>query len=65
MKGTISKTLEEVLRDPKGREQLRNYLIHGQDGRIVIGNKAYTVRVDVQKDVLPSRKDTRSVPKGG
>ena len=56
MKGTISKRLEAVLRDPNGRDQLRNHLLKGRDGRIVAGDKTYTLRVDVRREVGSAEK---------
>lgn len=48
MKGRISKELECVLRDPAAREQLRNRLIDGRDGRVAVGNKSFSVQTSVQ-----------------
>lgn len=48
MKGRISKELESVLRDPAAREQLRNRLIHGSDGRVSVGPKSFSVQTSVQ-----------------
>lgn len=53
MKGKISKRLEAVLRDPQGREQLKEHLLSGRNGRVVADGKYYDLRVDVLKDVGP------------
>ena len=56
MKGKFSKKLEEVLRDPNSREQLRRQLIRGVDGRIVGHDKKYDVHIGVRKsEVSPKR----------
>lgn len=47
MKGRVSPHLEAVLKDPKGREQLVNRLLKGQDGSIRSGDKQYVLTVDV------------------
>jgi hypothetical protein len=52
MKGKISTKLKAVLSDPKGREQLNARLLKGEDGRVVAGNKSYTLRLDVRSDHL-------------
>ena len=57
MKGKISKKLEAVLRDPKGREQLKGHLLHGTDGRVVAGDKAYSLHIDVRKDGSSGNKN--------
>lgn len=49
MKGRISSTLQSVLSDPKGREQLKAVLLRGQNGKIVSSGKAYIVKLDVTK----------------
>jgi hypothetical protein len=49
MKGKISKQLEAILRDPRGREQLRDYLLNGKDGRIVTEDKSYLFSAGTQK----------------
>ena len=49
MKGRISKSLESVLRDPAARAQLRNHLIGNRDGPITVGEKRYTVRLEIHK----------------
>lgn len=51
MKGKISKQLEAILRDPKGREQLREHLLNGKDGRIQTADKSYIFRAGVHQDV--------------
>lgn len=53
MKGKISKILEAVLRDPRGREQLKAHLLEGRDGRVVAGGKSYALRVDIRKEADP------------
>lgn len=58
MKGKISKRLEAVLNDPKGREQLKDHLLHGTDGRIVAGGRSYTLRIDLRSDGRGSQSDT-------
>ncbi len=50
MKGTISKKLQAVLNDPKGREQLSEHLLNGKDGRVVAGDKSYALHIDVRTD---------------
>lgn len=49
MKGRISPRLDAVLRDPQAREQLKVRLLRGEDGRIVSGDKAYLLKMDVTK----------------
>jgi hypothetical protein len=45
MKGTISSKLEAVLRDPKGRDQLRGHLLASKDGSVRAGGKSYTLKI--------------------
>jgi hypothetical protein len=49
MKGRISPQLEKVLNDPRGREELKNHLLGGKDGRVHGGDKKYLLRIDVTK----------------
>ncbi len=55
MKGRVSPALEKVLKDPSGREQLKNRLLAGQDGRIVSSNKTYVLKVDVTATTVPAK----------
>jgi hypothetical protein len=48
MKGKISPQLETILRDRRARDQLKNHLISGSDGRVVANNKTYAVHVEVR-----------------
>jgi hypothetical protein len=48
VKGILSKRLETVLRDPKGRSQLRELLAQGRDGKVEAAGRTYTVRVDAR-----------------
>ena len=57
MKGKISKRLEAVLQDPKGRAQLKDHLLQGKDGRVAAGDKSYLFRVDVRKNGLHQKGD--------
>jgi len=57
MKGTVSKQLREVLRDAKGREQLREHLLHGKDGKIHTAEKSYVFRAGAHQEVVVHLKD--------
>lgn len=57
MKGKISKQLEAILRDPRGREQLREHLLNGKDGRIQTAQKAYLFRAGVHQDAKVRTKE--------
>lgn len=56
MKGKISAKLEAVLRDPRGREQLKTHLLEGKDGRVLAGGKSYALHVDVRKEIRTGKK---------
>lgn len=47
MKGRISKSLQKVLSSPSARHQLRNSLINGGRGQVVVGSTTYSLRTDV------------------
>lgn len=49
MKGTMSRTLQAVLNDPQGREQLKTQLLRGETGKIISGGKEYIVKVEITK----------------
>jgi hypothetical protein len=51
LKGRISKTLETILLDPSARRQLREHLIHGRDGWVMMNGKTYRVHIDVMAKV--------------
>ncbi len=53
MKGNVSKELLALLRDGSARAQLREYLINGRSGRVVVGEKQYRVQIDVRNSVVP------------
>lgn len=57
MKGRVSPTLDKILRDPKGREQLKERLLTGTNGRIDGTDKSYIVTVDVTSASIPPRKN--------
>jgi hypothetical protein len=57
MKGKISKQLEAVLRDPKGRKQLREHLLHGKDGRIETAERSYVFRAGAHQEGKLRSKD--------
>ena len=56
MKGKISQRLEMVLRDPSGREQLRELLLLGRDGRVVAGNRSFALHLEVRRPVAQAAK---------
>lgn len=63
MKGKISKKLEEILRDPSARTQLRNILIHGEEGTIRLDEDSYkvsraTTSIDLGKSETPTSQQT-------
>ena len=59
MKGRISPQLEQVLKDPRGREELKNHLLRGEDGRIHSSEKNYLLKIDVTTtSVQPKRTKT-------
>jgi hypothetical protein len=51
LKGRISKTLEAILLDPAARRQLREHLIRGRDGWVLVNGKTYRIQVDVTAKV--------------
>jgi hypothetical protein len=58
MKGRISKTLAAVLRDETARRQLREHLMAGKDGELVLHGKRYTVRMHLTRGVKHDKSVT-------
>lgn len=59
MKGKVSRLLESVLRDSSARQQLRDSLINGKDGRVTVGGETYTVRIEVRRTLAAAPAPTR------
>ena len=53
MKGRITKKLEQVLRDKNARGELGQVLSRGEDGRVQVGTKVYTVKVQRGESTNP------------
>jgi hypothetical protein len=57
MKGKISKQLEAILRDPRGREQLREHLLNGKDGRIRTAEGSYLFHAGAHQGIKSGDKE--------
>gem|GEM_PF-4355359 len=62
MNGRISENLEKILRDPEGSQQLRHFLVSGEDTVVHINDAAYVVSsrrpvTDKDHTVSPQKRE--------